>query len=130
MNNFILKVVLIREAPHRRARETMKYIRVSQQKGIEVLETDEMPKLKPMQTSTDASVKCVYRRFSDHRIAIVGDAKAPQKQLPVVAVSPIGEPLHGDLLILGLKKTIDWVDFAGLTDDQVTIVQNQLKVVN
>jgi hypothetical protein len=108
----------------------MKYICVTQHKGLEVIETDEMPKLKPFPQSAKASPNCVYRRFSDHRIAIVQNPQAPTEQLPVVAVSPIGEPLHGDLLIFGLRKTIDWVDFAGLTDDQVALVQAQLKLAS
>ncbi len=108
----------------------MKYICVTQLKGLEVIETDEMPKLKPLPQSAKASSNCVYRHFSDHRIAIVQRDSEPQGQKPVVALSPIGEPLHGDLLILGLRKSIDWVDFVGLTDDQVALVQAQLKLAS
>jgi hypothetical protein len=98
----------------------MKHIRISPEKGIEIIETEALPALKPLQKSD----KCAYRRFSDHRIAIVQPQKAQAK--PQVAVSPKGEPLYGEVFILGLRHTLDWLEFAGLTDEQVDIVQAEL----
>ncbi|NJN39469.1 MAG: hypothetical protein HC790_13520 [Acaryochloridaceae cyanobacterium CSU_3_4] len=99
----------------------MKHIRISPEKGIEIIDADALPALKPLQQSD----KCAYRRFSDPRIAIV----QPQKALaePVVAVSPKGEPLHGNVFILGLRHTVDWIEFAGLTDEQVNLVRAELQ---
>lgn len=99
----------------------MKHIRISPQKGIEIIDADTLPALKPLQQSD----KCAYRRFSDPRIAIVQPQKALAK--PVVAVSPKGEPLHGDVFILGLRHTVDWIEFAGLTDEQVNLVKEELQ---
>jgi hypothetical protein len=99
----------------------MKHIRISLEKGIEIIEAEALPALKPLQQSD----KCAYRRFSDPRIAIVQPQKALAK--PVVAVSPKGEPLHGDVFILGLRHTLDWIEFAGLTDEQVNLVQAELQ---
>ena len=98
----------------------MKHIRISPEKGIEIIEAEALPALKPLQQSD----KCTYRRFSDPRIAIVQPQRAQAK--PQVAVSPKGEPLHGEVFIMGLRHTVDWMDFAGLTDEQVSIVQAEL----
>jgi hypothetical protein len=100
----------------------MKHIRISPEKGIETIEATVLPPLKPLQQSE----KCTYRRFSDHRIAIVQLQNA--QALPLVAVSPKGEPLHGEVLILGLRHSIDWMEFVGLSDEQVGIVQSELKM--
>jgi hypothetical protein len=100
----------------------MKHIRISPEKGIEIIEAGTLPAIKPLQQSD----KCAYRRFSDHRIAIVQLQKAAAK--PLVAVSPKGEPLHGEVFILGLRHSIDWLEFAGLTDEQVDLVRNELKL--
>lgn len=101
----------------------MKHIRISPEKGIEIIEADVLPALKPLQQSD----KCAYRRFSDHRIAIVQPQKTVAK--PMVAVSPKGEPLHGEVLILGLRHSVDWLEFAGLTDEQVNIVREELTLM-
>ena len=98
----------------------MQHIRISPEKGIEIIETEALPALKPLQQSD----KCAYRRFSDPRIAIVQPQRAQAK--PQVAVSPKGEPLHGEVFIMGLHHNVDWMDFAGLTDEQVSIVQAEL----
>lgn len=100
----------------------MKHIRISPERGIEIIEAEALPALKPLQQSD----KCAYRRFSDHRIAIIQPQKAQAK--PQVAVSPKGEPLHGEVLIMGLRHTVDWLEFAGLTDEQVDIVQTELRL--
>lgn len=98
----------------------MKHIRISPEQGIEIIEAATLPPLKPLQQSD----KCNYRRFSDPKIAIVQPQKAQAK--PLVAISPKGEPLYGEVFILGLRHTVDWMEFAGLTDEQVNIVQNEL----
>jgi hypothetical protein len=103
---------------------SMKHIRITPEKGIEIIEAHALPALKPLQQSD----KCAYRRFSDHRIAIVQIQKTATK--PLVAVSPKGEPLHGEVFILGLRHTVDWLEFAGLTDDQVNIVKTELKLTS
>jgi hypothetical protein len=100
----------------------MKHIRISLEKGIEIIEAEALPALKPLQQSD----KCAYRCFSDHRIAIVQPQKTIEK--PVVAISPKGEPLRGDVFILGLRHTVDWLEFAGLTDEQVNLVTEELKL--
>jgi hypothetical protein len=100
----------------------MKHIRISPEHGLQTLEIPALPALKPLQQSE----KCAYRRFSDHRIAIVQLQNA--QALPQVAVSPKGEALHGEVFILGLRHSIDWMEFAGLTDEQVGIVQSELKM--
>lgn len=100
----------------------MKHIRISPEKGIEIIETEALPALKPLQQSE----KCAYRRFSDPRIAIVQLQNA--QALPLVAVSPKDEPLRGEVFILGLRHTVDWMEFVGLTDEQVGIVQSELKI--
>ena len=41
----------------------MKHIRISPEKGIEIIDADALPALKPLQQSD----KCAYRRFSDPR---------------------------------------------------------------
>jgi hypothetical protein len=98
----------------------MKHIRISPEHGLQTLEIPALPALKPLQQSD----KCAYRRFSDHRIAIVQLQNA--QALPQVAVSPKGEPLHGEVFIMGLRNTVDWMEFAGLTDEQVCIVKAEL----
>jgi hypothetical protein len=100
----------------------MKHIRITPEQGIEIIETEALPALKPLQQSD----KCAYRRFSDPKIAII----QPQKSCvrPLVAFSPTGEPLHGEVFIMGLRHTVDWLEFAGLTDEQVNIVQTELKL--
>jgi hypothetical protein len=100
----------------------MKHIRITPEQGIEIIDGAALPALTPLQQSD----KCAYRRFSDPRIAIV----QPQKSLvtPLVAVSPKGDPLHGEVFIMGLRHTVDWLEFAGLTDEQVDIVQAELRL--
>jgi hypothetical protein len=98
----------------------MQYIHIDLEHGIETIEAAALPPLKPLQQSD----KCTYRRFSDHRIAIVQLQNAQAK--PQVAVSPKGEPLHGEVFIIGLRNTVDWMEFAGLTDEQVCIVKAEL----
>ena len=100
----------------------MKHIRISPEKGIEIIEAEALPALKPLQQSD----KCTYRRFSDPRIAIVQPQRAQAK--PQVAVSPKGEPLYGEVFIMGLRHTFNWLEFAGLTDEQADIVQNELRL--
>jgi hypothetical protein len=100
----------------------MKHIRISPERGIEIIEAEALPALKPLQQSD----KCAYRRFSDHRIAIVQPQKAQIK--PLVAVSSKGDLLHGEVFIMGLRHTMDWLEFAGLTDEQVDIVQTELRL--
>jgi hypothetical protein len=100
----------------------MKHIRICPEKGIEIIEAEALPALKPLHQSD----KCAYRRFSDHRIAIIQLQNAQAK--PQVAVSPKGEPLHGEVFIMGLRHTVDWPEFAGLTDEQVDIVQTEIRL--
>jgi hypothetical protein len=100
----------------------MQYIHITPETGIETIEAAALPPLKPLQQSE----KCTYRRFSDHRIAIVQLQNA--QALPLVAVSPKDEPLRGEVFILGLRHTVDWMEFVGLTDEQVGIVQSELKI--
>jgi hypothetical protein len=83
-----------------------------------------LPPLKPLQQSD----KCAYRRFSDPKIAIVQLQTTLAK--PVVAVSPKGEPLRGEVFIMGLRHTVDWLEFSGLTDEQVNIVQTELTLTH
>jgi hypothetical protein len=99
-----------------------KHIRISPDQGIDIIDAEALPALKPLQQSD----KCAYRRFSDHRIAIVQPQMA--QALPLVAVSPTGEPLHGEVFILGLRHSFDWLKFVGLSDEQVGIVQSELKM--
>jgi hypothetical protein len=98
----------------------MQYIHITPTAGLKTIEATVLPALKPLQQSD----KCTYRRFSDHRIAIVQLQNA--QALPLVAVSPTGEPLYGEVFILGLRHSVDWLEFVGLTDEQVCIVQNEL----
>ena len=100
----------------------MQYIHITPTTGLQTIEAAALPPLKPLQQSQ----KCAYRRFSDHRIAIVQLQNATAK--PLVAVSPQGEPLHGDVFILGLRHSIDWMEFVGLSNEQVGIVQSELKM--
>jgi hypothetical protein len=81
-----------------------------------------LPALKPLQQSE----KCTYRRFSNPKIEIVQLQNT--HALPLVAVSPKGEALHGEVFILGLRNTVDWMEFTGLSDEQVRIVQRELKM--
>jgi hypothetical protein len=100
----------------------MKHIRITPEQGIEIIDGEALPALKPLQQSD----KCAYRRFSDPRIAIVQLQNA--QTLPLVAVSPTGEPLCGEVFILGLRHSFDWLEFVGLTDEQMGIVKSELKM--
>ena len=100
----------------------MQYIHITPETGIQTIEAPALPPLKPLQQSE----KCAYRRFSDPRIAIVQLQNS--QALPLVAVSPKGEALHGDVFILGLRHNFDWLEFTGLSDEQVGIVQSELKL--
>jgi hypothetical protein len=79
----------------------MKYIRTSPQAGLEIIETA---------TIFHPLGQCHYRRFSDHRIAIVDQGKAQ--------------------VIVGLRNTIDAVEFTGLTDEQILLVQRELRLTS
>jgi hypothetical protein len=78
----------------------MKYIR-SIQNNIEIIETATIPQLLG---------QCHYRRFTDHRIAIVDQGKAQ--------------------VIVGLRNTIDAVEFTGLTDEQILLVKRELRLTS
>ena len=100
----------------------MKYIRVRPDQGIEVIEAEAIPSLHRLQQSN----MCAYSRFSDPRITIVQTQKGLAK--PLTAIGPKGEALHGELFIIGLRNIISRIEFVGLTDEQIGIVQTELKL--
>ena len=100
----------------------MQYIHITPTFGLEIIEAPALPPLKPLQQSD----KCAYRRFSDHRIAIVQLQNATAK--PLIAISPKGEALHGEVFIMGLRHGVDWMEFVGLSNEQVRVVQRELKL--
>jgi hypothetical protein len=79
----------------------MKYIRTSPQAGLEIIETATI--FHPLS-------QCHYRRFTDHRIAIVDQGKAQ--------------------VILGLRNTLSGVELTGLTDEQALLVQKETRLTS
>jgi hypothetical protein len=78
----------------------MKYIRFIQN-NIEIIEAATLP--QPLG-------QCHYRRFTDHRIAIVDQGKAQ--------------------VIVGLRNTLSGVELTGLTDEQILLVQRELRLTS
>jgi hypothetical protein len=83
----------------------MKYIRISQESGVEVVESEFMPLFKPLQPLEES----IYRLFSDRQTAII-----------------FGE--NGQIFIFGLRNNVEGVGLTGLSEEQATIVRTELKM--
>jgi hypothetical protein len=111
----------------------MKFIYVSPEKGIEIIAQAQKPTLHEIQdlvgiSGEDAFVENLQLCFSDRTIVILCDDERDIKNLPLLATSPVGDQIRGSFLIMGSHYTDVELDYTGLTDAQISIVLNELRL--
>lgn len=111
----------------------MKYIYISPARGIEVIEQAQKPTLRELRVAVgrlgeEAFIENLQLCFSDRSIIILCDDERDAKGLPLVAISPVGDRLRGNVIIMGSRYTDHELDYIELTDAQIAIVLNEITI--